>query len=961
MKRNLKNAAGKIFPAFLCFSYCTLTVFAQQSQATLRGQVTDPLGGIVVGVLVTAVDASGVEKTATTNEAGEYVFAALPPGRYTIRVNAEGFSPYENANLEITAGRTDPFDIILTVGSAVAEVTIEAEEPFGTEPESNTSALVLRGTDLESLPDDPDDLSEALQALAGPTAGADGEGQIYIDGFSGGRLPPKESIREIRVNRNPFSAEYDRLGYGRIEVFTKPGTDRFRGQAFFNFNDESLNSRSPFSTVRAPYQARRFGGNVSGPLIAGKASYFLDFERRDVDDNRDINAIILDPLLNPISLNETILTPTRRTTFSPRLDWQINDTNTIVARYTFERTNRENEGVGGFNLSSRGYNTRNDQHTLQLTHTTIINQSIINESRFQYVRERRNQQGGTFAPTIRVLDAFTGGGAQVGLSFNNEDRFELQNFTSWTLGNHSLKAGARLRSGHVSNSSQQNFAGTFTFTSLEQYRNALQGNARPTQFSISGGNPEINFTQTDFSPFIQDDWRVRPNLTLSFGLRYDWQNNINSKFNFAPRAAFAWSPGAGGGQGRQQRTVIRGGFGVFYDRFNDTLLSQTERFNGTNQQQFVVTTNSQGGTAVLGLFPNVPTIEQLTAFAIPQTIRQMAGDISTPYTLQTSFSIERQLPYRTTLSVNFVNANTRSVLRTRNINAPQPGTNIRPIPTAGNIFQYESTGRFNQQQLIVSLNNRFSRLFSISANYVLNRAKSDTDGLNTFPANQYDLSGEYGRSSQDVRHRLTLFGSINALPWGIRLSPFVIINSGRPFNITLGRDINGDTLFTERPAVADAQTAAADLRQTPFGDFDINPKPGQSIIPRNFGTGPSFFTTNLRISKTFGFGGEVANQGTQGGRGGRGRGGRRGGGGGRRGGGGAAAGDEGTRSRYNLTVSANIQNLFNNTNEGVPVGNLNSPFFGKSLSSAGGFGRGGGGGAQTAGNRRIDLQLRFSF
>lgn len=958
MKRNYSNAAGKIFSAILCFSFCALTVFAQQSQATLRGQVTDPLGGIVVGVQVTAVDASGVEKIATTNESGEYVFAALPPGRYTIRVNTEGFSPYENTAVEVTAGQTDPFDIVLTVGSAVAEVTIEAEEPFGTEPESNTNALVLRGTDLESLPDDPEDLSEALQALAGPTAGADGEGQVYIDGFSGGRLPPKESIREIRVNRNPFSAEYDRLGYGRIEVFTKPGTDRFRGQAFFNFNDESLNSRSPFAAARAPFQARRFGGNVSGPLIKGKASYFLDFERRDVDDNRDINAIILDPSLNPVNFYQTILTPTRRTTFSPRFDWQLNETNTIAARYTFERTNRENEGVGGFNLASRGYNTTNDQHTLQLTNTTIINQSIINETRFQYVRERRNQQGGTFAPTIRVLDSFTGGGAQVGLSFNNEDRFELQNFTSWTLGNHSLKSGARLRSARVSNSSQQNFAGTYTFTSLEQYRSALQGNARPTQFSISGGNPEINFTQTDFSPFIQDDWRFKPNLTLSFGLRYDWQNNINSKFNFAPRAAFAWSPDAGA-QRRQLRTVIRGGFGIFYDRFNDTLLSQTERFNGTNQQQFVVTTNSPGGATILGLFPNVPTIEQLTAFAVPQTIRQMAEDISTPYTLQTSFGVERQLPYRTTLSVNFVNANTRSVLRSRNVNAPQPGTNVRPIPGAGNIFQYESTGRFNQRQLIVSLNNRFSRLFSISANYVLNRAKSDTDGLNSFPANQYDLSGEYGRSSQDVRHRLTLFGSINALPWGIRLSPFVIINSGRPFNITLGRDINGDTLFTERPAFADAQTSAADLRRTPFGDFDINPKSGQVLVPRNYGTGPSFFTVNMRISKTFGFGGEVANQGTQGGRGGRaGGGGRRGGGGGRRGGGGAAAGDEGTRSRYSLTLSANIQNLFNNTNEGNPVGNLNSPFFGQSLFSAGGFGRGGG---QTAGNRRIDLQLRFSF
>ncbi len=998
-----RNKVLKILVLFYFFINIT-TTFAQQSQATLRGQVVDLLGGVLIGVTVTATDAQGAERTAITNEQGQYVFPALPPGRYAIRVNTAGFTPYENTEVEITAGRTEPLDIIMTVAEATEEVTVNIDEENGTstEPENNSDATVLRGTDLDSLPDDPEDLAEALQALAGPTAGVDEDGQLYIDGFTGGRLPPKESIREIRINRNPFSAEYDRLGYGRIEIFTKPGTDKLRGQAFFNFNDEALNSRSPFAAVRAPYQSRRYGGNLSGPLQAKKTSFFFDFERREVDDNDDITAIILDPSFNPAPFNQTLLTPSRRTTFSPRFDWQINETNTLVARYTFEQNKRENEGVGGFNLASRGYDTTGSQHTFQITETSVINQSIINETRFQYIRERRNQEGGLFEPTIRVLDAFTGGGAQVGRSFNNQDRIELQNFTSWTAGRHSLKAGVRLRAGWIDNSSESNFAGTYTFgggqaplldanneivlddngnpvivqiTSIERYRRTLllrslgftpseirTRGGGATQFSISGGDPEINYFRADFSPFIQDDWRVNPDLTLSFGLRYDWQRDIGSKFNFAPRAAFAWSPQflAGSGQGgrRQQRTVIRGGIGLFYANFNESLLSQTLRFNGVNQQQFLVTTATGNGFTILDLFPAVPSIEQLTAFAVRQTVRRMDEDLRTPYTIQTSLSFEQQLPLRTTVSINFVNAATRSVLRSRNINAPLPGTFVpgvpgsgtRPFPDQGNIFQYESTGRFDQQQLIISLNNRFSQLFTIRANYVLNRARSDTDGLGSFPVNQYDLSDEYGRSLQDTRHRVSIFGTISGLPWGIRLNPMIMFNSGRPFNITTGRDSNGDTLFTERPAFADSQTTPGDLRVTPFGDFDVNPKPGQSIVPRNYGTGPAFAVVNLRVSKTFGFGGEATNAAAGGG----GRsGGRRGGGG--RGGGGNAE----TRSRYNLHLSDNIQNLLNNTNEGVPVGHLSPPFFGISTGSAGGFGRGGG--AQSAGNRRINLQVRFNF
>jgi hypothetical protein len=1015
---------GPIFFGLIFFGLILLTgvapsALAQQSQATLRGQVVDALGAVVIGVTVTATDAAGTERTAATNEQGQYVFPSLPPGRYAVRVNTPGFTPYENTQVEVTAGGTEPLDIVLTVASATEEVIVNIGEELdtSTEPENNSDAVVLRGDDLDSLPDDPEDLAEALQALAGPTAGVDDDGQIYIDGFTGGRLPPKESIREIRINRNPFSAEYDRLGYGRIEIFTKPGTDKLRGQAFFNFNDESLNSRSPFAAARAPYQSRRYGGNLSGPLVAKKLSYFFDFERRAVDDNDDITAIVLDPSFVPVPFNQTLLSPSTRTTFSPRFDWQINETNTLQFRYTYERNQRENEGVGGFNLASRAYDVEGSQHTVQLTETSVINQSIINETRFQYIRERQRQEGGTFAPTVRVLEAFTGGGAQVGSSFNNQDRIELQNFTSWTFGKHSLKAGVRLRAAWVDNSSEQNFAGTYTFgggnapqldanneivldqngnpvvvqiTSLERYRRTLllrslglapaevrRRGGGATQFSLSGGEPLITYSRADLSPFIQDDWRLNPNLTLSFGLRYDWQSDIESKLNFAPRVAFAWSPqfGAaaqGGGGGRQrQRTVIRGGVGLFYNSYNEALLSQTLRFNGVNQQQYLITTSTTNGFNFLDLFPNVPTVEELTSFAVRQTVRRLDENLQTPYTLQTSVSFERQLPWRTTFSVSFVNAATRRVLRSRNVNAPLPGTfvpgvpgsGVRPFPDQGNIFQYESTGRFDQQQLIFGINNRFSQAFTIRANYVLNRARGDSDGLGSFPLNQYDLTGEYGRSIQDTRHRLTIFGTINALPWGIRLNPIFIFNSGRPFNITTGRDTNGDTLFTERPAIADAQTGPADLRVTPFGSFDINPKPGQTLIPRNYGTGPSFSVVNLRISKTFGFGGE--NQNAAGGGGNRGGGGGRrgGGGGGGRGGGGRGGrgGDSENRSRYNLNFSVNIQNLLNNTNENVPVGNLSSPFFGVSTSGAGGFGRGGGGGGGGAGNRRVNLQVRFNF
>ncbi|HMF57066.1 MAG TPA: carboxypeptidase-like regulatory domain-containing protein [Pyrinomonadaceae bacterium] len=1003
--RLVQGVFSRGFALSIFVLFCSLTLAAQQqSLGTLRGTVADQLGGVIVGATVTVTDASGVARDATTDEQGRYAVSGLAPGRYTMRVAAPGFADYENAEVDVAAGRTEPLNISMSVAIEQETVTITAEPPVSTEPESNAGAVVLRGADLDALPDDPDDLTDALQALAGPSSGPNGTADIFIDGFSGGRLPPKSSIREIRINQNPFSAEYDRLGFGRVEIFTKPGTNRFRGEASFNFNDSALNSRNPFAPSRAPFQLRRYGGNLSGPIVAKKASFFFDVERRETNEDQIVDAVIVDPSFNITPFNQTIVAPQRRTTFSPRLDYQLNATNTLVARYSFERASLINEGIGNLSLPSRAFSTTSTQQTLQVTETAVINQKVINETRFQYLRRRVTNRGDQSQPTINVLEAFTGGGSQVGLSLNSQDRYELSNFTSWTVGRHSLKAGGRIRAVRITDVSPQNFAGTFTFagglgpqldannqvvidpatgqpvtvqlTSIERYRRtllfqsqglsaaqvrALGGGA--TQFSIAGGDPQAGVTQVDFGPFIQDDWRMRPNLTVSLGLRYETQTNIHESTDFAPRVAFAWAPGAGGGQ--QSKTVVRGGFGIFYDRFSENLTLQSNRFNGTNQQQFVITNLTTNGQSVLDLFPNVPTVQQLTAFSIPQTVRRVAPDIRAPYTMQTALSIERQLPYRMTLSVNYIAARTLHVLRSRNINAPVPGTGVRPFGDIGNIYEFESTGRFNQNQLIVSLNSRFSRKLTLFANYTWNHARGDTDGANTFPANQYDLTGEYGRAAQDIRHRLFLGGTINALPWGIRLNPFVVANSGRPFNITIGRDTNGDTLFTERPAFATDLTRPS-VVITRFGAFDTNPLPGATIIPRNFGTGPAFFTVNMRVSKTWNFGEEVSSGGGAGGGGGGGRGGGGGGGGGGRGGRGGGMGGGGglgggdttqTSRRYGLTFSVNVQNILNSTNEGQPIGNLSSSLFSLSRASAGGFG----GGTQIAGNRRVELQVRFSF
>src|ERR1044072_8139876 len=444
----------------ICASIPALAL-GQQRPGSLRGQVLDELGGAIVGAGVTAIDGKGVEKSVVTNDSGSFTINGLAPGKYTVRAINTGFALSETPDVEVTAGKALQFDITLKVAIEEQKVTVSSDaREVNTQPEDNAGAVVLKGDDIEALPDDPDDLAAALQALAGPSAGPNG-GQIFVDGFTGGRLPPRASIREIRINSNPFSAEYDRLGFGRIEILTRPGSDRYRGQVSLNFNDDALNARNPFADSRPAIQTRQYGGNFGGPISKHKASFFIDFDKRDIDDQALIVATVLDANNNIVGFTENAAIPSRRTTFSPRVDYQINANNTLVARYNYTKTTRVT-GVVLFALPSRAYDTNSNENGIQLTETAIINKTIVNETRFQFSRQVNSSDADNSIPTLEVQDAFTGGGSQVGQSNSTTKDWELTNNTSFAIGTHALKVGARLRGVHIDQFSPQNLGGPYT-------------------------------------------------------------------------------------------------------------------------------------------------------------------------------------------------------------------------------------------------------------------------------------------------------------------------------------------------------------------------------------------------------------------------------------------------------------------------------------------------------------------
>ncbi len=911
---------GKLF--LLIVSVTALA--GAQTPAELRGVVADEFGAIIPKASINLEDGQGRKLSAQTDGAGQFRFTGLAPGTYNLIVTATGFAS-TTEQVKVTAAAAAPVKVVLKVViSDQVEVRSEAIN-ISVEPDQNLSAINLSENELTALPDDRDELLQMLRAMAGASDTA----PIFVDGFSEDRLPSKDSIQAVKINSNPFSPEFSGRGRNRIQVITKPGSDRLGGNIRFRFNDESLNARNAFATTRAPLQVRDFSGNLTGPIIRNRWGYFVEFEHEAQDENAFINATVLDPatLLSRPFL-ATALTPAREDEFTIRTNFLISKNHTIGVWYNYEREMEGNQGVdGGFDLLERGFDNSERRHTLRTSLTSILGAGTINEFRLSLSRRIEETMARSEAPAIIVLDAFSSGGNQ-GSLFNNEsrDRLDLDNNFTFTRNNHTIKAGGEIEFNNQRFLNRANFGGTFTFgtgferdadgnvvtgadgnpitiTPIELYRRTLLKlpGYGPSQFSIVRGDPFIGLPTWEASWFAMDDWRVSPSLMLSFGLRYQAEKGISDRINIAPRLSVAWSPDA------DRKSVVRLGAGVFYDDLESEILFDTIRYDGVRQRQFIINQPS--------FFPDIPQIFEGAAQREP-VIRIRAQDIDAPYVINTSAGYERKLPWGMFGSVTYGWQRGVHLLRTRNINAPAPGAGAPPIAGQGPILQYESSGVSTRHELALNWRYELRRKFSLFSNYILSKTRSDTDSASLAPANSYDWFSEWGPASNDQRHRMVFGGSVN-LPGDARFSPLVQVSSGRPFNITTGRDNNGDTIFTDRPSFAAPGDPEAII--TRFGAFNPNPQPGDRIIPRNLGRGAGQVSVNLNFTKTFSFGRENgSNQ--------RGK-------------------DE--RERFRLTLGANVSNLLNKTNLTGFSGVLSSSRFDRPN--------------RAMGARRITLSLRFSF
>ena len=980
--------------------------------AGIRGQVADPSGAVIPGATVVVRSTSGeVVGKATSNAGGAYTVRGLAPGTYSVTATAPGFAEFAVPGVVVTAGQMKVVNPAMQIAVEKQQVQVQAENTqIGTNPDENASALVIKGNDLNALSDDPDELQNELEALAGPSAGPNG-GEIYIDGFTGGQLPPKSSIREIRVNQNPFSAEYDRLGYGRIEIFTKPGTDRLRGQYEVAGNDSPFNSQNPilYGKVEPAYYSWFMHGNVGGP-ITKSSSYFVSLFARDAQDEAILEAIdpasitSADP--NGVSVNEAISNPGSRLDVSPRVDIQLGEANTLTVRWTYNRGVSTNGGLNSLSLPEHAINTNDQENALQMSDSLILSKNLVDDIRFQYRRIRNNETPVSTLPSYELQGMFTDGGSSSQTVQDHENDFELQNYFSGAEGAHSLNFGARLRAYDDVNSTNSGSNGSYIFANAQNFIGCLDATpaatCQPEQYNYTQiVNPVASAILFDAALFYQDDWKVSPRFTFSYGVRWETQNWIHDKDDWAPRLTLAYAIGRATGR-QQPKTVVRAGYGWFYDRFTvangfgaqvpyviQTIHQSADRKHEnalvvTNPGYFYPTTNYDPTSTSTGSGLSAPSYYSI------------APNFHAANDMEAAVGVDRQLAKTMTGNVTYVFSQGIHQFFTDNLSqaALYPAADaandtypaFSPAEPAENDLQYQSGGFYKEQQVMVNVRASY-RLFSFFTNYTYSHALGDTSGIGSVPTVSSDPGLDYGRTSFDVANRFMVFGNFN-LPWQISMSPMMMANSGTPYSVTTGNDLTGNNQFNARPTYA-ASCSEPTAFKTAYGCLDAGPygipAPGQNIapgtplepyavgekiIPYGVGTGPSNISINMRLSKVIGIGpkleegqhGAMAGGGHYGGPPGLGGGGFSG----SRGGPGPM--NAAVERRYSLTLSAWGTNILNHENLGTPNGVMSpapdpstggyalNRYFGESQSLQGGFF-----GSQSSGNRTLFLQAAFAF
>lgn len=909
------------------------------AQRGIAGTVIDPSGATVANATVHIETtqrpgvhvATPVSRDVTTDGSGHFA-ASLPTGTYDITIVAPGFDPYIAT---VTINQMKPnvtLKASLAIASAATTITVGAEtEQASTASDDNKSALVFNKKTLDSFSNDDDTFQQQLLALAG---GGDPQNppQIYVDGFSNGQFPPKSEIREIRINQNPYSAQYDALGYGRVEIFTKPGANTYHGSFYTQGNDSAFNASNPYVGSEPAYHLLNFDGNFSGPL-GKKTSFFLGSNVRDQQNNAAVNATTgLDANGNPVQTIEATPDPVTVQWYSARVDRQVTTNNTLTGRYSFYRQKQTNSGVGLLTLPSAGVDTLTDNHHIQIRDTQVIGSNTIAETRFQYVHSTTTQAALSGNASIIVEGAFNGGASSTQSSSDVQNNYELQEYISHQAGPHFLRMGGRYRATRETNSSTANFNGTFLFPSIQAYL-ANQ----PTQFSVNTGTPTATILVQDVSLYAEDEWKMRPDLTVNLGARFESQTSIHDHADPSPHVGVAWAIGQT--DKHTAYAVVRGGGAIYYDRFGAGNLITTLHQNGTAQQTFIVE-NPTFFCTTLG--SSCPPAGSLTAQT--PSIYEVAPNLRAQYSVVSGVSVDRDLWKKGTLSVGYIYQRGVHDYNSANVNAPLPGTydpavagsGVRPMGGTQNVYQYQSNGISNSNRLFAHLQLNPSRRFFVWAYAVAREQRSDTSGSGSFASNSYNLAQDYGRPSYPGKRVYTgAHYEFDRTPvlHGFMVDYFLGAYGGTPFNITTGTDLNGDTQYNDRPAFATDLTRASVVR-TKYGNFDTAPIAGQTIIPINYGTGPAFVDLDMTAGKVFRWGPRTPEDG-------------------------GMPGPPNPKDlpdpRYQLELTVEAENVLNHPNAGTPVGVLTSSFFGQSLSLNSPFS------SNTAANRLVTLRASFSF
>ncbi len=808
---------------------------------SIQGVIADPTGAIVPGAEINLVDPSGAV-TCTGHSGGDGTFQLTAPhtGSYTLVVSEPGFETVHNpvviAAPVVSAATAPtahvlaaPLHIILPIAALSTDVHVNADSSEDlTAPEDNHDSSVMTSEDLKALPIFDNDYATAMSAFLDDSATATGGTGLIVDGVEANRATVSPSaVQEVRINQDPYSAQYYWPGRGQMEIVSKSAADHYHGQFNFYFRDSDMNAQNALAPSKPFEQRRIYEGHLTGPIkFIPKSSFLGTFNRAEEDLDAVVNATIIPTTANPTGyFAANVPAPTRDTEFSLRAAHQFGDRHSAYAQYSYQDWTGQNQAVGGQALAAAGYNNEyhEDDVTVHLDSTlsaVLLNQfSIVGEHDFS-----RNIDAAE-APRVSVSGYFTGGSAQSD-SFQTEYNFRLYDMATWSRGKHLIKAGIGIphlnRRAYDDNT---NALGTYTFgptygsdgvtvleTALENYTNNL-----PSGYSLNSGETHFIYHQQEMGAFIQDQWKVNSRLSITPGLRYDWQNFLATKrLGLSPRASFAWVLDP------DRKIVLRGGGGIYYDRFGSGPLLDLTRYQTARRRAVKLSLDPATESACVPITTCVDVAQQ------PVSLAEVSPNAKLPYQIQYGLSLERQLGERATGVVSVYSARGIDEFRSVDVNAPTPASDytVRPDSAYGMIRQMQSAGFFEGSGLDVSFRGQVNKYFTGFGRYTWSHYESNTGGISWFPQNQYAPNDEWASAGFDRRQRLGMYAIFNQKSI-FNLSTGIFANTGRPWSVLTGTDAYGDDLFNTRPAGVAPYTENApsyvDLDLRWGHDFAITP------------------------------------------------------------------------------------------------------------------------------------------